>query len=329
MTEARMVQNGDISFLLRSSLSKRPFRKQAAVDLQEGKVTPNNSLSSVHVPAVSRVPENVSMEFWVAAASQHSSPDTSRRSDSTSDSLSDSTCSQFSSDASYGGRSHKSINTTSSDSDNSRFYQEAISDSDNRIETLTSSSSVTDDEADARKILMLMKVILYLRQNCTSLSKIYFPHVACTVRPNSRRQNLYASDRIQVRKRTISFSPVALLFSAVAEKSFEEAKAIMDTEDVDVNKQSPSGQSLLHIAAGNADMKCIDLLLQSGSRVNIRDSNGWTPLHAAIRRGNWKSAIVLIEAGADIAEYAQQRIREYQTVLRKSKDCYRVEEIFV
>ncbi|EDO36887.1 predicted protein, partial [Nematostella vectensis] len=97
----------------------------------------------------------------------------------------------------------------------------------------------------------------------------------------------------------ISFSPNTLLISAVTDKSFSEAQEILANNDIDVNQQTPSGQSLLHIAAGNADLKCTRLLLEYGADANIMDQDGWGPLHSAIRRGNWKCAILLIESGAD------------------------------
>ena len=96
-----------------------------------------------------------------------------------------------------------------------------------------------------------------------------------------------------------------------------------------MNSQTPNGQSLLHIAAANADLKCVQLLLQYGADVNVKDTNDWTPLHAAVRRGNWKCAILLIEAGADFGEYAQTRIQEYKQVLQMSTTYYRSVEIFV
>lgn len=120
-----------------------------------------------------------------------------------------------------------------------------------------------------------------------------------------------------------------LYFSAVTEKAYAEAKSILEQQDLDVNSQTPNGQTLLHIAAANADLKCTQLLIQYGADVSLKDVSGWTPLHAAVRRGNWKCAILLIEAGADFGEYAQTRIQEYNQVLQMSSSYYRSVEIFV
>ncbi|PFX32618.1 Ankyrin repeat, bromo and BTB domain-containing protein [Stylophora pistillata] len=115
----------------------------------------------------------------------------------------------------------------------------------------------------------------------------------------------------------------------VTEKAYAEAKSILEEQDLDLNSQTPNGQTLLHIASANADLKCAQLLIQHGSDVNLKDASGWTPLHAAVRRGNWKCAILLIEAGADFGEYAQTRIQEYNQVLQMSSSYYRSVEIFV
>lgn len=380
MTNEKRLQNGDISYVLRSSVVQKPSPKEAFEnsEVRKEESKQNGSLvSTPFTPAILRMLESLRFTPRVAnstlengkvlisswsekqgriddeksngltkvswtheASTNHSprdsSPDTSKRNDSASDSFSDSTYSQFS-DISSDVRSQRSTNTISTDSDNSRFFQQAlqIRSSTRRDKSLGATGVTDDDEAIVRKVLMLMKVILYLRQNYTTVF-IYRPKILIRTREgnvsvprNSRyRTSLKTETSPQTRKR-ISFSPATLLFSAIAEKSFTEAKAILDTEDVDVNTQTPSGQSLLHVAAGNADLKCIELLLHTGAQVNIKDSNGWSPLHAAIRRGNWKSAILLIEAGADIAEYAQKRIQEYQSVLEKSRNCYRAVEIFV
>lgn len=37
----------------------------------------------------------------------------------------------------------------------------------------------------------------------------------------------------------------------------------------------------LHIAAANGYFQAAELLLEGGGRVDLRDSDGWQPLHAA------------------------------------------------
>lgn len=252
------------------------------------------------------------------------------------DSFSDSTYSQ-SSDASVNS------NTTSTDSDNNRIFQQGIAAQD-RISLKQNSDIIDVDEGFLRRVLMLMKVVLYLRHsfllNLLRRRKVFpeskkreikFPDslsVSSYESSDSQDSSVFSGRSPRARKR-ISFSPITLLFSAITEKAFTEAKAILEEQELDVNSQTPNGQSLLHIAAANADLKCVQLLLQHGADVNVKDTNGWSPLHAAVRRGNWKCAILLIEAGADFGEYAQARIQEYNQVLQMSTTFYRSVEIFV
>ena len=259
----------------------------------------------------------------------------------TYDSFSDSTYSQSS--EAWVNSDLRSLNTTSTDSENNRIFQQGIVPRDPI--SLKSNTDVIDvDEGFLRRVLMLMKVILYLRHSFPLKlirKRKVFPEssenrikihdsssLSSSESTDSQDSSVFSGKSPRTRKR-ISFSPITLLFSAVTEKAFAEAKAILEEQELDVNSQTPNGQSLLHIAAANADLKCVQLLLQYGADVNVKDTNDWTPLHAAVRRGNWKCAILLIEAGADFGEYAQTRIQEYKQVLQMSTTYYRSVEIFV
>ena len=259
----------------------------------------------------------------------------------TYDSLSDSTYSQ-SSDASVNS-DLRSLNTTSTDSDNNRIFRQGIAPRD-RISLKNNTDVIDVDEGFLRRVLMLMKVVLYLRHsfplNIIRKRKVFPESTRKPVKfldtsslssgesSDSQDSSVFSGKSPRTRKR-ISFSPITLLFSAITERAYAEAKAILEEQELDVNSQTPNGQSLLHIAAANADLKCAQLLLQYGADVNVKDTNGWSPLHAAVRRGNWKCAILLIEAGADFGEYAQGRIQEYNQVLEMSTTFYRSVEIFV
>lgn len=260
----------------------------------------------------------------------------------TYDSLSDSTYSQSSETS--GNSDLRSLNATSTDSDNNRIFQRGIAPRDQS--SLKNNTDVIDvDEGFLRRVLMLMKVVLYLRHSFPLKiirRRKVFPEsarnqigkfhdsssVSSTGSGDSHGSSVFSGKSPRVRKR-ISFSPITLLFSAITERAYAEAEAILEEQELDVNSQTPNGQSLLHIAAVNADLKCVQLLLQYGADVNAKDTNGWSPLHAAVRGGNWKCAILLIEAGADFGEYAQARIQEYNQVLQMSTTFYRSVEIFV
>lgn len=48
-----------------------------------------------------------------------------------------------------------------------------------------------------------------------------------------------------------------------------------------LSKTDEQGVTLLHIAAANGYIQAAELLLEQGARVDIRDIDGWLPLHAA------------------------------------------------
>jgi Arf-GAP/coiled-coil/ANK repeat/PH domain-containing protein len=58
------------------------------------------------------------------------------------------------------------------------------------------------------------------------------------------------------------------------------------------------GCSLLHVACHIGDSVLLELLLQFGADLNIRDYHGRTPLHHCISSGNHKFAKILLRRGA-------------------------------
>ncbi|KAF7338096.1 hypothetical protein MVEN_02034300 [Mycena venus] len=62
-----------------------------------------------------------------------------------------------------------------------------------------------------------------------------------------------------------------------------------------------SGGSPLHSAALNGSAECVNILLQSGALVHLRDSLGHTALYYAARKGHKNIVNVLIQAGASLS----------------------------
>ena len=60
---------------------------------------------------------------------------------------------------------------------------------------------------------------------------------------------------------------------------------------VDINKPDSSGQTALHLAVSKGMVRMVKLLIENGSRYDIKDENGRTPmdlakeLHSTIHSG--------------------------------------------
>ena len=67
-----------------------------------------------------------------------------------------------------------------------------------------------------------------------------------------------------------------------------------------VNRADPEGRSPLRVMVdSNAQPELVELALASGARIDARDRNSATSLHAAVRSGNRDIAAALARAGAD------------------------------
>ncbi|XP_043547016.1 protein phosphatase 1 regulatory subunit 16A-like [Chiloscyllium plagiosum] len=60
----------------------------------------------------------------------------------------------------------------------------------------------------------------------------------------------------------------------------EDVRQLLESES-DLNSQNDVGTSLLHIAAANGYTDVADFLLAHKAKVNLKDADGWEPLHAA------------------------------------------------
>lgn len=70
----------------------------------------------------------------------------------------------------------------------------------------------------------------------------------------------------------------------------------------DINTLDDYGRSCLHAAASGGNDDCLNLLLNSGSEMDIKDYLGRSPLHYAAASGNRQCTVSLVKAGADVNE---------------------------
>ena len=176
-----------------------------------------------------------------------------------------------------------------------------------------------------RNVPMLVRVILRLRKHFFGTLESKSSHDNKT-RSDANNNRFHPVGKIgdqtsesKQRDRKISFSPSAMLLSAIGENSAAEVKEVIERERIDVNQLSPSGRSLLHKAAVAGDLESIHTLIQYGAMVNILDQDGFPPIHSALKKAHFKCAILLIECGTDVTRYTTERIREFLEIKEMSK----------
>ncbi|KAI7967961.1 hypothetical protein EIK77_000702 [Talaromyces pinophilus] len=71
--------------------------------------------------------------------------------------------------------------------------------------------------------------------------------------------------------------------------------------------QAAKGRSILHYVAAAGNNALMNILLEKGTNISVRNHNGETPLHTALEKGKEAMAVKLIDAGADVLGPARGR----------------------
>ncbi|XP_047126788.1 serine/threonine-protein phosphatase 6 regulatory ankyrin repeat subunit B isoform X1 [Hydra vulgaris] len=66
-----------------------------------------------------------------------------------------------------------------------------------------------------------------------------------------------------------------------------------------ISAKSANGRAALHFAAGNKQLKLVQLLIGQGANIDEQDKNGWTPLHYAADSGSTEIVMYLVQMGSD------------------------------
>lgn len=106
---------------------------------------------------------------------------------------------------------------------------------------------------------------------------------------------------ISKKKKQVQFPSDVLLDEAITNDEFVEACHLIKSKKVDINQPGPNGLTPLHRAAIEGSYDCLQLLIDQGANVDIKDENGCTPLHDAVYHGNVSCVLALLKAGANIS----------------------------
>ncbi|CAN0233494.1 unnamed protein product [Lampetra fluviatilis] len=100
-------------------------------------------------------------------------------------------------------------------------------------------------------------------------------------------------------RRRVRFSAGVIARDAIERMDDKEVFALLD-QGLDPNETSPVGDSFLHQAARHGNEVAALALLGRGARVEERDGDAWTPLHAAGAGDQPHLVGLLLHAGADL-----------------------------
>lgn len=92
----------------------------------------------------------------------------------------------------------------------------------------------------------------------------------------------------------IPISPAIIIATQLGDT--EEVLRLLSEDKIDVNQQDLLGDSALHCARTN---RLINILIEKGASVNIKNSLGSTPLHKAAQRGDRDVVSLLLRHKAD------------------------------
>lgn len=104
--------------------------------------------------------------------------------------------------------------------------------------------------------------------------------------------------------KNIRFEPNITLIEASARNDADEVQKLLTlyADIMSPNLQNEDGLSALHQAVIEDCADVVEVLVNHGANLDIKDADLWTPLHAAVACGNYDLAKYLIDNGASLIE---------------------------
>ncbi|XP_036366790.1 protein phosphatase 1 regulatory subunit 12A isoform X2 [Octopus sinensis] len=117
-----------------------------------------------------------------------------------------------------------------------------------------------------------------------------------------RKPNSYSSSKKLTRtynKRGVDFADNIKLLEAAARNDVDEVQELL-MNNVNPDLTNEDGLTALHQCCIDESKKLMQLLLDFGANINARDSELWTPMHAAATCGHIRLCEILIHYNADL-----------------------------
>ncbi|KAF3859318.1 hypothetical protein F7725_021717 [Dissostichus mawsoni] len=100
-----------------------------------------------------------------------------------------------------------------------------------------------------------------------------------------------------------------------------DARQWLNSGQIQDSRHTKSGGTALHVAAAKGYVEVLKLLIQTGYDVNIKDFDGWTPLHASAHWGKEEACRILVESlYEDVVGHLEELQKKQNLLIGDKKD---------